>query len=109
MAAPNGGPGAAAEPGPDPPSREAELRRLRSEAAFHQKLRDLTVAFSRGVSSTLTLETALQTLASDANALLGASRTSVWLHQRRARRLILAASSDAVYGAGAAPVATEDA
>ena len=80
--------------GPDP-SPQAELRRLRSEAAFHQRLRDLTVAFSGDVSSSLSLEAALQTLAADANALLGATRTSVWLHQRRARRLILVASSEA--------------
>ena len=62
-------------------------------AGFHQRLRDLTIAFSRGVSSSLSLEGALQTLASDANSLLAASRTSVWLHQRRARRLVLMASS----------------
>ena len=93
MAEPNGA-GADTRPGPDP-SPQAELRRLRSEAAFHQRLRDLTVAFSGDVSSSLSLEAALQTLAADANALLGATRTSVWLHQRRARRLILVASSEA--------------
>ena len=92
MAEPNGA-GPDTEPGPDP-SPQAELRRLRSEAAFHQRLRDLTVAFSGGVSSSLSFEAALQTLTADANTLLGAARTSVWLHQRRARRLILAASSD---------------
>ena len=88
-----------------PPS---ELRRLRSEAVFHQRLRDLTLAFSRGVSSTLSLGTALQTLAADANGLLGAARTSVWLHQRRARRLVLSASSDHAYAAAAAAVDTDD-
>ena len=88
MAEPNG-----AGPGRDP-SPQAELRRLRSEAAFHQRLRDVTVAFSGGVSSGLSFDAALQTLAADVNSLLGAARTAVWLHQRRARRLILAASSD---------------
>src|SRR5215217_1311402 len=108
MAQPNGA--ARDDTGPAPNlSPGEELRRLRSEAAFHQRLRDLTVAFSQGVSSSLGVDAALQTLAADANALLGASRTSVWLHQRRARRLILAGSSDALYGAGASPVATDDA
>jgi PAS domain S-box-containing protein len=84
------------------------LERLRAAAAFHQRLRDLTIAFSRGVSSTLNLEGALQTLASDANSLLGASRTSVWLHQRRARRLLLVASSDPDHARRAADVSTDD-
>jgi PAS domain S-box-containing protein len=98
-----------AEPnGPDPSPR-TELRRLRFEAAFHQRLRDLTAAFSRGVSSSINFESALQTLAADANALLGAACTSVWLHQRRARRLFLAASSDPDRCATAAAVATDDA
>ena len=85
-----------------------ELGPLRSPAAFHQRLRDLTLAFSGAVSSSLSLEKALQTLASDANDLLGASRTSVWLHQRRARRLVLAASSDADYARAAADVSSDD-
>ena len=104
MAAPNG-----ADPGTGPdPSPQAERRRLRSEAVFHQRLRDLTVAFSGDVSSNLSLEHALQTLADDANALLGATRTSVWLHQRRARRLLLAASSEADPATGILEVETSD-
>jgi PAS domain S-box-containing protein len=87
---------------------ESELNKLRSEAAFHQRLRDLTVAFSRGVSSTLNLGTALQTLAFDVNSLLGASRTAVWLHDRRARQLELAGSSDPDRVAEAERVATDD-
>jgi PAS domain S-box-containing protein len=87
---------------------QSELTKLRSEAAFHQRLRDLTVAFSRGVSSTLGLGTALQTLTADANALLGASRTSVWLHQRRQRQLALAGSSDAREMADEPKVASDD-
>jgi two-component system NtrC family sensor kinase len=107
MAEPNGG-GPETGSGPDP-SPHAELRRLRFEAAFHQRLRDLTAAFSRGVSSSFNSETALQTLAADANALLGAKRTSVWLHQRRARRLVLSASSDPDHVAASTAVATDDA
>ena len=65
-----------------------------SPEAFHQRLRDLSLEFSRGVSSTLSLGTALEILASQANALFGGVRTSVWMHDRRARQLALAASSD---------------
>jgi PAS domain S-box-containing protein len=114
-------PGRDVRPGPElverrPPERadrrvegvEGELERLRTAAAFHQRLRDLTIAFARGVSSSLSLEGALQTLASDANSLLGASRTSVWLHQRRARRLLLVASSDPDYARTAGDVPTDD-
>src|SRR4029453_14732219 len=78
------------------------------ERAFHQQLRALTNAFSRGVSSSLSLEGALQTLASDANHLLGASRTSVWLHQRRVRRLVLGAFSAPGYARTAGGVSTDD-
>jgi two-component system, NtrC family, sensor kinase len=100
-------------PGPERAERRVkgvagELGRLRTAAAFHQRLRDLTIAFSRGVSSSLNLEGALQTLAADANSLLGASRTSVWLHQRRARRLLLVASSDPDHARSAEDVSTDD-
>ena len=91
------------------PSSPYELTRLRSEAAFHQRLRDLTIAFSRGVSSSLNLGSALQALASDANDLFGAGQTSIWLHQRRERELVLAASSDGGQAAAAARVPTADA
>jgi two-component system NtrC family sensor kinase len=87
---------------------EAELSRLRAEAAFHQRLRDLTVTFSRDVSSSLTLGTALEAFAFDANALIQAQRTSIWLHQRRARELALTASSDVGRPQMAARVPTDD-
>jgi PAS domain S-box-containing protein len=87
----------------------SELSRLRSEAALHQRLRDLTIAFSRGVSSTLNLDTALQTLVFDANSLLGARRTAVWLYQRRAHELTLTASSDAAEAGTAARIPTDEA
>ena len=107
MAEPNGG-GPDSGSGPQT-SPQAELRRLRSEAVFHQRLRDVTVAFSGGVSSGFSFDAALQTLAEDVNALLGAGRTAVWLHQRRARRLILAASSDTDSAMEALEVETGDA
>ena len=93
---------------PGAASTRRELRRLRSAAAFHQRLRDLTIAFSRNVSSSLSLESALETLVTGANTLLGATRTSVWLHQRRDRRLVLAATSQSSLAGTATEVATDD-
>ncbi len=96
------------EGAPSDASTDHELEGLRTEARFHERLRDLTVAFSRDVSSTLTLGTALEAFALDANTLLEASRTSIWIHQRRARELALAASSDVVGPQAAARVPTDD-
>jgi signal transduction histidine kinase len=62
-------------------------------------LRDLLGAFSRVVSATLSVGPALNAFVHEANAALGARRTSVWLHDRRARILSLAASSSEEPGA----------
>jgi PAS domain S-box-containing protein len=108
-------PGRPDRPPPDdrpddhPDAARTELARLRAETAYHQRLRDLSLVFSRGVSSTLSLGTALDAFAHEANTLFGAHRTSVWLHDRRARELVLAASSDPAHAATAARVATSDA
>jgi C4-dicarboxylate-specific signal transduction histidine kinase len=56
-------------------------------------LRDLLGAFSRVVSATLSVGPALDAFVREVNAALGARRTAVWLHDRRARILSLAASS----------------
>jgi signal transduction histidine kinase len=71
-----------------------ELERLRREAAFHHRLRELSLGFSRGVSSRLSLAGALGVAARGANHLFDARRTAVWMHDRRARQLVAAASSD---------------
>jgi C4-dicarboxylate-specific signal transduction histidine kinase len=87
---------------------DAELERLRAEVAFHQRFRDLTLAFSRAVTSARGLPGALGHLTVDTNTLLGARRTSVWLHQRRSHDLALAACSDAGTVTLAGPVRTDD-
>ena len=56
-------------------------------------LRELLGAFSRAVSATLSVGPALDAFVLEANAVLRARRTSVWLHDRRARALSLAAFS----------------
>jgi signal transduction histidine kinase len=56
-------------------------------------LRDLLGTFSSAVSATLSVGPGLDAFVRDANGVLGAKRTSVWLHDRRARALALAATS----------------
>jgi signal transduction histidine kinase len=72
-------------------------------------LRNLLQDFSRTVSSSLILAPALETLCAGANRLFSADRTSVWLHDRRARTLVLSASSDVMYLAQEHRVSTADA
>ena len=58
-------------------------------------LRELLGTFSRAVSATLGVGPGLDAFVHEANGVLGATRTSVWLHDRRARALALAATSQA--------------
>ena len=81
-------------------SRDADLQR---------ELRVLLQDFSRGVSSSFNLATGLEGLCLGVNRLFAADRSSVWLHDRRARTLVLSASSDAVYLEHARQVSTADA
>jgi two-component system, NtrC family, sensor kinase len=85
----------APEPAPDPPGGEsaAELKRLRAEAVLRARLTDITLGFSRGVSTAVDLASALKGLADQTASLFGAGQVSVWLHHRRERELVLAATS----------------
>jgi PAS domain S-box-containing protein len=85
-----------------------ELARLARESAFHQRIRDLTLAFSRGITSAMDLGVALEALCDKFNTLVGTRRTSVWVHNRRARELALGGSSDPVHVAAAARVGVDD-
>ena len=71
-----------------------EWSRLAREGSFHHRMRELSLVFARGVTSAASLAPALEIVAHEANALLGTKRISVWLHDRRARELVLTASSD---------------
>ena len=71
-----------------------ELARLGREAALHRHIQDLLLGFSRGISSSLNVAGALTWLATETNRLFGTRRSSVWFHERRARELVLSASSD---------------
>ena len=74
---------------------------------LHRRIQELLLSFSRGISATLSVAGALEALAADVNTLFGTTRVSVWVHDRRARELVLTASSDASYAAGAVRVPTE--
>jgi signal transduction histidine kinase len=71
-----------------------EWSRLEREGSFHRRMRELSLVFGRGVRSSASLAPALEIVAHEANVLLGTNRTTIWLHDRRARQLVLTASSD---------------
>jgi PAS domain S-box-containing protein len=79
----------------------------RSETDLQIELRELLQTFSRDVSS-MTLSAGLEAICIGANRLFGADRTSVWLHDRRARMIVLSASSDVVYLAQERRIPTAD-
>ena len=71
-----------------------ELFRLRQKDELQGDLRELLDEFSASLSATLNLSAGLDIFCHGANRLFGADRTSVWVHDRRARDLILRGSSD---------------
>jgi len=75
----------------DPSDDRARLER---EVRIHKRLRELLLLFSRGVSSSLGLNAALETLTPEIRDILGAGSVEIWLHDRRNRQLVLAASAD---------------
>jgi len=64
------------------------------DAPPQPSFRELSRTFWRGVSSTQSLGPAMAEVLQDFNAHVGTRRTSVWLHDRRARELWLVSSSD---------------
>jgi len=71
-----------------------ELFRLRQREELQRDLRDLLDEFATSISVTLNLAAGLDIFCHGANRLFAADRTSVWVHDRRARHLVLRASSD---------------
>ena len=71
-----------------------ELFRLRQKDDLQRDLRELLDEFSASLSASLNLSAGLDIFCHGANRLFGADRTSVWVHDRRARDLVLRASSD---------------
>src|SRR6185369_11864914 len=86
-----------------------ELLRLRRRDELQRDLRDLIDEFSDSISATLDLTAGLEIFCVGANRLFGADRTSVWVHDRHARQLVLQGSSDPEHMARGVSVNTEDA
>jgi signal transduction histidine kinase len=71
-----------------------ELFRLRRNEELQRDLRELLEAFSASISATLNVASGLDLFCHGSDRLFGADRTSVWIHDRRARQLVLQASSE---------------
>ena len=84
------------------------LERISRELALRKRLHEALLVFSRGVSAHLALGTGLEALVEEVNTVFGARRTSIWLHERRARVLTLAASSDPRDAGGPERIPTTD-
>ena len=85
-----------------------ELFRLRQSDELQRDVRALLEEFSASLSATLTLSAGLDIFCYGANRLFGADRTSVWIHDRRARHVVLQASSDSEHVSRGMRVSTED-
>jgi PAS domain S-box-containing protein len=70
-----------------------ELARLRRREELQRDVRQLLDEFSQSVSAELRLSAGLDAFCHGANRLFGADRTSVWILDRRARQLVLRAST----------------
>lgn len=85
-----------------------ELYRLRQGEELQRDLRELLTEFGESLSATLSLGAGLDIFCHGTNRLFGADRTSVWIHDRRARHLQLRASSDPDHGGRDVRVGTDD-
>jgi PAS domain S-box-containing protein len=80
---------------------------LEPALSLHRRIQELLLGFSRGISASLNVADALESLCTEVNDLFGTRRVSVWIHYRRARELALSGSSDHAYAAAATRVLTE--
>jgi signal transduction histidine kinase len=85
-----------------------ELFHLRQTEALQRDIRVLLEEFTGSLAATLNLAAGLDIFCHGANRLFGADRTSVWIHDRRARHLVLQASSDPADVARGLHVASDD-
>jgi len=86
-----------------------ELFHLRQGEELQGDVRELLEEFTASLSATLNLAAGLDTFCHGANRLFAADRTSVWILDRRARDLVLQASSEATDVARGVRVAADDA
>src|SRR5262249_4061619 len=97
-----------AQPVADAFTTAIELFRLRQREELQRDLVGLLDGVSTELSSTLNLASGLGVFCRGADRLFGADRTSVWLHDRRARHIVLQASSDPDHAARGVRVDADD-
>jgi PAS domain-containing protein len=85
-----------------------ERGRMRRAADLQRDVERLVRAFRGDASTWSRLNIALATVCRNAARLFAADRAAVWLHDRRARELVLAASSEGGHGPQSARVAVVD-
>ncbi len=85
-----------------------ELFHLRQGEELQRDIRVMLEEFTRTLSSTLNLAAGLEVFCTGANRLFAADRTSVWIHDRRAKHLVLQASSDPADMARGVQIGSED-
>jgi PAS domain S-box-containing protein len=85
-----------------------ELFRLRQSDELQRHVRALLEEFSSSLAATLNLGAGLDIFCFGANRLFGSDRTSVWIHDRRVRHLVLQASSDPEHVSRGMRVSTDD-
>jgi PAS domain S-box-containing protein len=83
-----------------------ELCRLRQNEELQRDIRELLDKFTDRLSTSLNLAAGLEIFCEGANRLFGADRTSVWIHDRRARDLVMQASSEG-HGARGVRIGTD--
>jgi signal transduction histidine kinase len=71
-----------------------DMERLTRELAVRKRLQQALLLFSRAVSARTPLPSALESLAGELVPIFGTRRAAIWLYDRRAQQLTLAASSD---------------
>jgi PAS domain S-box-containing protein len=71
-----------------------ELFHLRQADELQRDVRTLLEEFTNSLAATLSLAAGLDIFCHGTNRLFAADRTSVWIHDRRSRHLVLRASSD---------------
>jgi PAS domain S-box-containing protein len=83
-----------------------ERARLEREVRIHKRLRELLLLFSRSTSGTHGLPAALETLTPEIRELFAARIVEIWVHDRRNRQVLLAATTAGATDVG--PVAVDD-
>ena len=85
-----------------------ELFHLRQADELQRDVRALLEEFTASLAATLNIAAGLDIFCHGANRLFAADRTSVWIHDRRARHLVLQASSDPADVARGVRVSADD-